>query len=81
MTLGQMSDAQDFIAFVTLGVGMFIGSWASGRVVDAFRAGSGHGWNRIWLVPAAAAAVVLLLFALFFRSAEADRQSPVVSVS
>src|SRR5437667_7902298 len=31
--------AQGFIAFVTLGVGMFIGSWASGRVVDAFRIG------------------------------------------
>ena len=60
--------AQGFIAFVTLGVGMFIGSWASGRVVDAFRVGSGHDWNRIWLVPAAGAAIVLVLFALFFRS-------------
>ena len=28
--------AQGFIAFVTLGVGMFIGSWLSGVVVDAF---------------------------------------------
>src|SRR5438132_7634605 len=28
--------AQGFIAFATLGVGMFIGSWVSGRVVDAF---------------------------------------------
>ena len=28
--------AQGFIAFVTLGVGMFIGSWLSGRVVDAY---------------------------------------------
>jgi len=60
--------AQGFIAFVTLGVGMFIGSWASGRVVDAFRVGSGHDWNRIWLAPAAGAAIVLVLFALFFRS-------------
>ena len=60
--------AQGFIAFVTLGVGMFIGSWASGRVVDAYVAGSGHDWHRIWLVPAAMAAAVLLLFALFFRS-------------
>jgi nucleoside transporter len=59
--------AQGFIAFVTLGVGMFIGSWASGKVVDAYVAGSGHDWYRIWMVPAAGAAFVLVLFALFFR--------------
>jgi len=54
--------AQGFIAFVTLGVGMFIGSWASGRVVDAFRVGAGHDWGRIWMVPAGGAAAVLVLF-------------------
>lgn len=58
--------AQGFIAFVTLGVGMLIGSWLSGRVVDYFQ----HAWDRIWLVPATGAAAVLILFALFFRSAE-----------
>jgi len=74
--------AQGFIAFVTLGIGMFIGSWASGRVVDAFRLpNGGHDWHGIWLVPAAAAALVLVLFALFFRSAEADREVPVARVS
>ena len=66
--------AQGFIAFVTLGVGMFIGSWASGRVVDAFRVGSGHDWNRIWLAPAAGAAIVLVLFALFFRSDDVGQE-------
>jgi nucleoside transporter len=63
--------AQGLLAFVTWGVGMFIGSWASGRVVDAFRVGDGHAWDHIWLVPAAGAAAVLVLFALLFRSAEA----------
>jgi len=68
--------AQGFIAFVTLGVGMAIGSWASGRVVDQFaRPGAGHDWHQIWLVPAAGAFVVLLLFALFFRSSESERES------
>jgi hypothetical protein len=51
---------------------MFIGSWVSGRVVDAFRVGDGHAWDRIWLVPAAGAAAVLVLFALLFRSTEAS---------
>ena len=65
--------AQGFITFVTYGVGMLIGSWLSGRVVDAFAITSAsgvvrHDWLHIWLVPTAGAALVLLLFALFFRS-------------
>ena len=68
--------AQGFITFVTYGVGMLIGSWLSGRVVDALVTTTGgvivgHDWQRIWLAPAAMAAVVLVLFALFFRN---DRQ-------
>jgi nucleoside transporter len=60
--------AQGFIAFVTLGVGMFIGAWVSGAVVDAYVTGTGaHDWTRIWLVPAAGAGAVLVLFALFFN--------------
>src|SRR5438552_10846951 len=66
--------AQGFIAFATLGVGMFIGSWLSGKVVDAFSLGiaaeTRHMWNRIWLVPAAGASAVLVLFAVFFRVSE-----------
>jgi nucleoside transporter len=63
--------AQGFIAFATLGVGMFIGSWISGKVVDAFN----HQWDRIWLVPAAGAAAVLILFALFFKTSEETSSS------
>jgi MFS family permease len=60
--------AQGFIAFVTLGVGMYIGAWASGEVVAAYASGAGgHDWSRIWMVPAVMAGVVLVLFALFFR--------------
>lgn len=63
--------AQGFIAFVTLGVGMFIGSWLSGVVVDAYSVpaatGVAHAWRSIWLVPAAGAAAVLVLFGVFFR--------------
>ena len=70
--------AQGLIAFVTLGVGMFIGSYLSGAVVDHYSlAGAAgapaHAWDRIWLVPAAGAAAVLVVFALFFRTREAER--------
>ena len=64
--------AQGLIAFVTLGVGMFIGSLLSGFVVDLYVAGDGHVWRQIWIVPAVWAAAVLVLFALFFR----DRRAP-----
>jgi nucleoside transporter len=72
--------AQGLIAFVTLGVGMFIGSLISGQVVDAFAlAGGGHAWDRIWIVPAIGAAAVLVLFALFFRTSQAPASSAAAS--
>ena len=61
--------AQGFIAFVTLGIGMFIGSWLSGRVVDHFTSPAAvHMWDRIWIVPAIGTTAVLLLFATLFTS-------------
>jgi len=71
--------AQGLIAFVTLGVGMFIGSWLSGLIVDRFTltaAGEArHAWGQIWMVPATASAVVLLLFALFFRTDDSREEA------
>ncbi|HSL23496.1 MAG TPA: nucleoside permease [Vicinamibacterales bacterium] len=66
--------AQGLLAFMTLGVGMFIGAWASGRVVQHYSTpGSAgvllHDWGAIWIVPAVAAAVVLAIFAVLFRPA------------
>ena len=64
--------AQGLIAFVTHGVGMFIGAWSSGRVVQAYASTGAdglvrHAWPSVWIVPAAGAAAVLVLFALAFR--------------
>jgi nucleoside transporter len=64
--------AQGFINFVTNGVGYFIGAWVSGRVVESYRLAppaGGHDWPSIWLVPAAGAFVVLVLFAIVFKPA------------
>ena len=61
--------AQGFLNFITNGVGYFIGAFVSGRVVDAHVVGNGHDWRGIWMVPAAGAAVVFILFALAFRPA------------
>ena len=65
---GIRGAAQGFIAFVTLGAGMFIGAWISGLVVEAYTLGpAAHDWWTIWMTPAAAAAAVLVLFFLFFK--------------
>ena len=61
--------AQGFLNFVTNGLGYFIGAvFVAGRVVDAYALpAGGHDWRAIWLVPAAGAAVILVLFALLFK--------------
>jgi nucleoside transporter len=63
--------AQGFLALLTQGVGYLIGAYVSGAVVNGHTlAAGGHDWRSIWLVPAAMAGVVLLVFALLFRPSE-----------
>jgi nucleoside transporter len=62
------SSAQGFITLATYGVGMLIGTLLSGRIFDAYQAPGGtHDWRMIWLIPAAIAGAVLLVFLLLFR--------------
>jgi MFS family permease len=66
--------AQGLFTFATYGVGMFIGTWYSGFVVDKYKipanaitGTAAHNWTSIWLTPAAIAAAVLIAFILFFK--------------
>ena len=70
------AQAQGFIAFITYGVGMVIGSNLSGQVVKHFTtvSTSAEGvvesvmaWQKIWLTPAILAGAILILFALLFK--------------
>jgi MFS family permease len=69
--------AQGFIAFVTLGAGMFVGSYIAGWVVDMYSITNAdqtlHNWRSIWLVPAVMSAGVLALFAAFFKPQTVER--------
>jgi Nucleoside H+ symporter. len=61
------SAAQGLITLATYGIGMLIGFFISGYIVQAYAAGNMHNWTRIWTVPAIIAAVVLILFGTLFR--------------
>ena len=67
--------AQGLITFITYGVGMFVGSWASGAVVEHYTLANGingtaHAWRPIWLISGGASAVVLVLFLFTFHERE-----------
>ena len=61
------SQAQGLITLATYGVGMLIGSVIAGKVKDMYTTENATNWTGVWLVPAGIAAVVLVLFLLFFR--------------
>lgn len=65
------NSAQGLITFATYGVGMFIGSWLSGVIVELNTLGTGDAkeymWYEIWLVPAVLSIIVLVLFTIFFK--------------
>lgn len=66
--------AQGLITFLTYGVGMFVGSWLSGAVVQHYtRTGGGHEWRAIWTFSALTASIVLVLFTFTFR--DEDREA------
>jgi MFS family permease len=76
--------AQGFIAFVTLGVGQLVGSWLSGVVVQQHTATGTtnvHDWTAIWLVPAAGAFAILLVFAFLFKPQPASRDPAMIDAA
>jgi MFS family permease len=71
------SAAQGFITLATYGVGMLIGFYLSGPIVDHWQtSATSHNWQTIWLIPGGIAAGVLLLFLLFFRDKNQIQTKP-----
>ena len=62
------SQAQALISLATYGIGMYIGSVIAGRVKQMYTVAEVTNWLNVWLVPAGIAAVILVLFILFFRN-------------
>jgi nucleoside transporter len=76
-SLALRAAAQGLMTFLTYGAGMFVGSWLSGAVVEHYSTTIGgvvsYQWRAIWIFPAAASAVVLLLFLATFSDRERRR--------
>jgi nucleoside transporter len=64
------ASAQGMITLATYGVGMLIGFWVAGQVSSYYVMGEGHAWKQIWMVPAGIAAIVMIIFMLFFKDDE-----------
>ena len=70
------SSAQGLITLATYGVGMLIGFWIAGEISNSHTLSNGtHLWDAIWLYPSGFAAIVLVLFALLFKSEKIDYKS------
>jgi nucleoside transporter len=69
------ASAQGFIALITYGVGLGIGSAFGGNIVDAFTVNGVKDWRMIWYIPAAFAALVALLFVATFKDKAPDKSA------
>ncbi|MEK6286726.1 MAG: nucleoside permease [Acidobacteriota bacterium] len=67
------ASAQGFIALITYGVGIGLGSIVSGKVGDAVTTNGVTDWRVFWLIPCAFAAIITLFFALTFKDKVSDK--------
>lgn len=67
------ASAQGFIALITYGVGIGLGSILSGNIVDAFTKDGVKDWTGIWWIPCAFAAAIAAFFALSFKDDSAKQ--------
>jgi nucleoside transporter len=67
------SAAQGLITLATYGVGMLVGFWVAGKIVDAnVIADTSHSWRDVWLFPALFAAGVFIIFGLLFKDEKVE---------
>jgi nucleoside transporter len=71
------NSAQGLITFATYGLGFYIGTLASGKIVDMYLIGENqHNWEMIWLAPAAFSVLVLIFFTIFFKDKLKEQKNP-----
>ena len=64
--------AQGFLVLMTYGAGMFIGAqisgWLHNSIVTSTGPEAAAQWQTFWTIPAVLAAVIMMVFGLFFRN-------------
>ncbi len=77
--------AQGLHALVTLGVGMFIGTWFAGVVGGHYAVKVDetvtHQWQSIWVIPAVLALVMAVVFLFLFRESRRDSAAAAAPVA
>lgn len=67
------SAAQGLITLATYGIGMLVGFWVAGKIVDKNIIADGmHSWVDIWTFPALFAIGVFVLFAFLFKDEKVE---------
>jgi nucleoside transporter len=67
------SAAQGLITLATYGIGMLVGFWVAGQIVDKnVLADGSHGWQDVWTFPALFAVGVFILFAILFKDEKVE---------
>jgi MFS family permease len=62
------SAAQGLITLATYGVGMLLGFMIAGKITDAYKiADHQYNYKMVWLIPAAIAFAVMIIFTLLFK--------------
>ena len=70
------SAAQGLITLATYGVGMLIGFWVAGQIVDTYQLPDNtHDWVSVWRFPAIFALAVGILFAVLFKNEKVEYKS------
>jgi len=82
---GFRAAAQGLITFITYGLGMFVGSWLSGFVVEHYALAVPQGtmtyqWKSIWLISAVISGAVLIFFLATFSEKEGSEKEDAQNV-
>jgi len=68
------SAAQGLITLATYGVGMLLGFAIAGKITDAYKlADHQYDYKMVWIIPAAIAFVVMLIFLVLFKDEKKQR--------